>query len=333
MDQTVTIRASVHDVECTLLISVLLVVLVVFFFLRNVRTTMIPSVAVPVSLIGTFGVMYLLHFSIDNLSLMALTISTGFVVDDAIVVIENITRYLEQGVHPFQAAIKGAQEIGFTVLSMSLSLIAVFIPLLLMGGIVGRLFREFAITLSVAIAVSLVVSMTTTPDDVRALIERAPGAWLAVQDQRAVLHLDHQHVWQDAHLALNYAPITLAILLATIALNCYLFVRVPKGFFPQQDNGRMVGQITGDQDISFQAMDRIVRQMVDIVDKDPGGGHGERIDWRRRLWRHHQSGAHVHFPETVGGEESAEWIRLSRGCGPNWRAYRAPRCTCRLRKT
>jgi multidrug efflux pump len=163
MDQTVTIRASVHDVERTLLISVLLVVLVVFFFLRNVRTTMIPSVAVPISLIGTFGVMYLLHFSIDNLSLMALTISTGFVVDDAIVVIENITRYLEQGMHPFQAALKGAQEIGFTVLSMSLSLIAVFIPLLLMGGIVGRLFREFAVTLSVAIAVSLVVSLTTTP--------------------------------------------------------------------------------------------------------------------------------------------------------------------------
>jgi multidrug efflux pump len=163
MDQTITIRASVHDVEWTLMISVVLVVLVVFFFLRNVRTTFIPSVAVPVSLIGTFGAMYLLNFSIDNLSLMALTISTGFVVDDAIVVIENITRYLEQGMSPLEAALKGAKEIGFTVLSMSLSLIAVFIPLLLMGGIVGRLFREFAVTLSVAIAVSLVISLTTTP--------------------------------------------------------------------------------------------------------------------------------------------------------------------------
>ncbi len=163
MDQTVTIRASVHDVEITLLISIVLVVLVVFFFLRNVRTTFIPSVAVPVSLIGTFGVMYLMHYSIDNLSLMALTISTGFVVDDAIVVIENIMRHVEEGIKPFAAALQGAKEIGFTVMTISFSLIAVFIPLLLMGGIVGRLFREFAVTLSVAILVSMVVSLTTTP--------------------------------------------------------------------------------------------------------------------------------------------------------------------------
>ena len=163
MDQTVTIRASVSDVEITLIISVFLVILVVFFFLRNFRTTFIPSVAVPVSLIGTFGVMYLLGYSLDNLSLMALTIATGFVVDDAIVVIENITRYLEQGMRPFEAALRGAAEIGFTVLSISFSLIAVFIPLLLMGGIVGRLFREFAVTLSVAILVSMVISLTTTP--------------------------------------------------------------------------------------------------------------------------------------------------------------------------
>src|SRR5208283_1257617 len=163
MDQTVTIRASVSDVELTLVISVLLVILVVFFFLRSARTTFIPSVAVPVSLVGTFGVMYLLGYSIDNLSLMALCISTGFVVDDAIVVIENITRYLEKGMAPFQAALKGAREIGFTVMTISTSLVAVFIPLLLMGGIVGRLFREFAVTLSVAIVVSLVVSLTTTP--------------------------------------------------------------------------------------------------------------------------------------------------------------------------
>jgi multidrug efflux pump len=270
MDQTVTIRASVHDVEWTMLISVLLVVLVVFFFLRNVRTTMIPSVAVPVSLIGTFGVMYLLHFSIDNLSLMALTISTGFVVDDAIVVIENITRYLEQGMHPFQAALKGAQEIGFTVLSMSLSLIAVFIPLLLMGGLVGRLFREFAVTLSVAIAVSLVISLTTTPMMCAHLLkEHIEHGWLYRTSERFFTWIINTY-GRTLSTALKYAPITLAMLIATIALNVYLFIRVPKGFFPQQDNGRMMGQITGDQDTSFQAMDRILRQMVDIVDKDPG---------------------------------------------------------------
>jgi multidrug efflux pump len=270
MDQTVTIRASVHDVEWTLLVSVILVVLVVFFFLRNVRTTMIPSVAVPVSLIGTFGVMYLLHYSIDNLSLMALTISTGFVVDDAIVVIENITRYLEQGMRPFQAALKGASEIGFTVLSMSLSLIAVFIPLLMMGGIVGRLFREFAVTLSIAIAVSLVVSLTTTPMMCAHLLKRhQEHGWLYRTSERFFTWVINSY-GTTLSAALEHAPITLAILLGTIALNVYLYIRVPKGFFPLQDNGRMVGQITGDQDTSFQAMDRILRQMVGIVDKDPG---------------------------------------------------------------
>jgi multidrug efflux pump len=270
MDQTVTIRASVHDVEWTMVISVILVVLVVFFFLRSVRTTFIPSVAVPVSLIGTFGVMYLLNFSIDNLSLMALTISTGFVVDDAIVVIENITRYLEQGIHPFQAALKGAQEIGFTVLSMSLSLIAVFIPLLLMGGIVGRLFREFAITLSVAIAMSLVVSLTTTPMMCAHLLkEHQEHGWLYRTSERFFTWIINTY-GRTLTIVLDHAPVTLAILIGTIVLNGYLFVRVPKGFFPQQDNGRLMGQITGDQDISFQDMDRIVRQMVDIVDKDPG---------------------------------------------------------------
>ena len=270
MDQTVTIRASVHDVERTLLISVLLVVLVVFFFLRNVRTTMIPSVAVPVSLIGTFGVMYLLHYSIDNLSLMALTISTGFVVDDAIVVIENITRYLEQGMRPFQAALKGAQEIGFTVMSISISLVAVFIPLLLMGGIVGRLFREFAVTLSVAIAVSMVVSLTTTPMMCAHLLkEHRSHGWLYRTSERFFTWIIDTY-GRTLTIALKFAPITLAVLLTAIALNVYLFIHVPKGFFPQQDNGRMMGQITGDQDISFQSMDRIVRQMVDIVDKDPG---------------------------------------------------------------
>jgi len=269
MDQTITIRASVHDVERSLLISVALVVLVVFVFLRSPRSTFIPSVAVPVSLIGTFGVMYLLHYSIDNLSLMALTISTGFVVDDAIVVIENITRYLEQGLPPFQAALKGAKEIGFTVLSMSTSLIAVFIPLLLMGGIVGRLFREFAVTLSVAIAVSLVVSLTTTPMMCAHLLrEHREHGWLYRITERAFrASVDLYGATLSA--ALRAAPLTLAILLGTVALNVYLFVRVSKGFFPMQDNGRMMGAIQGDQDTSFQAMDKILLQMINIVHNDP----------------------------------------------------------------
>jgi multidrug efflux pump len=269
MDQTVTIRASVHDVERSLLISVALVVLVVFAFLRSPRSTFIPSVAVPVSLIGTFGVMYLLHYSIDNLSLMALTISTGFVVDDAIVVIENITRYLEQGMHPFQAALKGAKEIGFTVLSMSTSLIAVFIPLLLMGGIVGRLFREFAVTLSIAISVSLVVSLTTTPMMCAHLLkEHREHGWLYRITERAFRATVNLY-GVTLSAALRAAPLTLAILLATIALNAYLFVHVSKGFFPTQDNGRMMGAIQGDQDTSFQSMDKILLRMINIVHADP----------------------------------------------------------------
>ncbi|HLY16981.1 MAG TPA: efflux RND transporter permease subunit, partial [Bryobacteraceae bacterium] len=250
MDQTVTIRASVHDVERSLLISVALVVLVVFAFLRSPRSTFIPSVAVPVSLIGTFGVMYLLHYSIDNLSLMALTISTGFVVDDAIVVIENITRYLEQGIPPFQAALKGAKEIGFTVVSMSTSLIAVFIPLLLMGGIVGRLFREFAVTLSVAIAVSMVISLTATPMMCAYLLkEQRSHGWMYRTSERAFTWVVETY-GRTLSVALRFRAVTLAVLLATVALNVYLFIRVPKGFFPQQDNGRIQGSIQGDQDMS-----------------------------------------------------------------------------------
>jgi multidrug efflux pump len=244
-------------------------VLVVFAFLRSPRSTFIPSVAVPVSLIGTFGVMYLLHYSIDNLSLMALTISTGFVVDDAIVVIENITRYLEQGMHPFQAALKGAKEIGFTVVSMSTSLIAVFIPLLLMGGIVGRLFREFAVTLSIAIAVSLVVSLTATPMMCAHLLkEHREHGWLYRVTERAFRSTVNLY-GVTLSAALRAAPLTLAILLATIALNAYLFVHVSKGFFPMQDNGRMMGAIQGDQDTSFQSMDKILLQMINIVHADP----------------------------------------------------------------
>jgi multidrug efflux pump len=268
-DQTVTIRASVHDVEITLIISVVLVILVVFVFLRNVRTTLIPSVAVPVSLIATFGVMYLFGYSIDNLSLMALTISTGFVVDDAIVVIENITRYLEEGMKPFAAALKGAEEIGFTVLTISISLVAVFIPLLMMGGIVGRLFREFSVVLSVAIGVSMVVSLTTTPMMCAHLLkEHVNHGWMYRTTERGFNWIVELYGRTLSRVLLHPA-ITLLVLAATIGLNVYLFVKVPKGFFPQQDNGRMQGTILGDQDTSFQAMEGTLVQMVRIVQADP----------------------------------------------------------------
>ena len=269
MDQTSTIRASVHDVEWSLIVSVILVILVVFVFLRDVRTTIIPSVAVPISLIGTFGVMYLLDYSLDNLSLMALTISTGFVVDDAIVVIENITRFLEQGMRPMQAALLGAREIGFTVVSMSVSLIAVFIPLLMMGGVVGRLFREFAVTLSVAIAVSLAVSLTTTPMMCAHMLrEQKVHGWLYRLNERCfdwVVALYGKTLTR----VLRRPAITLAVLLGTIGLNVYLFIRVPKGFFPQQDNGRMMGAIQADQDTSFQAMEERLQKMMALVRTDP----------------------------------------------------------------
>ncbi len=269
MDQTLTIRASVHDTEWTLIISVLLVIAVVFIFLRNARATFIPSVAVPVSLVGTFGVMYLLGYSLDNLSLMALCISTGFVVDDAIVVIENITRYLEKGMGPFEAALEGAREIGFTVLSISISLVAVFIPLLLMGGIVGRLFREFAVTLSAAILVSMVVSLTTTPCmSAHLLRQHESHGWAYGASERA-FNAVVKFYGRTLSGVLRFPAITLAILLATIALNVYLYIRVPKGFFPQQDNGRISGSIIADQDTSFQAMDGILKQMLKICAADP----------------------------------------------------------------
>jgi multidrug efflux pump len=270
-DRTTTIRASVSDIQITLLITVILVILVIFAFLRNLWATAIPAIAVPVSLLGTVGVMYLLGYSIDNLSLMALTISTGFVVDDAIVVIENITRYLEQGMAPVEAAFKGSQEIGFTVLSMSTSLIAVFIPILMMAGIVGRLFREFAVTLSVAIMVSLLVSLTTTPmmcakflkphsgqkhNRIYLISERAFDSMLAVYDRGVCWVLRHQRI-------------TLAIALATICLNVYLFSVIPKGFFPQQDTGSLGGSIQGAQDISFGAMSAKLKQFSDILIQDP----------------------------------------------------------------
>ena len=271
LDRTTTIRASVRDVERTLVVSISLVILVVFLFLRNLRATLIPSVAVPVSLIGTFGVMYLCRYSIDNLSLMALTISTGFVVDDAIVVIENVTRYLEQGMSPMQAALKGASEIGFTVLSISISLVAVFIPILMMGGIVGRLFREFAVTLSVAILVSLVISLTTTPMMCSRLLKH-----VREENQGRLYRLSERGfqwvLWtyeRSLTWVLKHSALTLTVLLITIACNFYLFYKVPKGFFPQQDNGTIFGGIQGSQDISFQAMQVATRRIVNVVKADP----------------------------------------------------------------
>jgi multidrug efflux pump len=271
VDRTTTIRASVAEVERTLVISICLVILVVFIFLRNPRATMIPSVAVPVSLLGTFAVMYLCHYSVDNLSLMALTISTGFVVDDAIVVIENVTRYLEQGLPPMQAALKGAEEIGFTVLSISLSLIAVFIPILLMGGIVGRLFREFAVTLSVAILVSLLVSLTTTPMMCSRLLKHARREEHNRFYRASEKVFDRVLSLYERTLAwvVNHPALTLTVLLVTIAVNVCLLIIVPKGFFPLQDNGIIQGGIRGQQDISYQAMDQLTKRAVDIVKADP----------------------------------------------------------------
>jgi multidrug efflux pump len=271
LDRTLTIRASVRDVERTLIISIALVILVVFLFLRSVRATLIPSVAVPVSLIGTFGVMYLFHYSIDNLSLMALTISTGFVVDDAIVVIENITRYLEQGMSPMQAALKGASEIGFTVLSISISLVAVFIPILMMGGIVGRLFREFAVTLSVAILVSLAISLTTTPMMCSRLLKhiRPEQHGKAFNASERAFNGILRTYERSLGWVLEHSGLTLIVLVITIAINFYLFAIVPKGFFPQQDNGTVFGGIQGSQDISFQAMQVATQRIVSIAKTDP----------------------------------------------------------------
>jgi multidrug efflux pump len=271
IDRTPTIRASIADVELTLVISIALVVLVVFVFLRNLWATIIPGVVVPLSLIGTFGAMYLFGYSIDNLSLMALTISTGFVVDDAIVVIENIARYLEHGLRPVEAALRGAREIGFTVLSMSSSLVAVFIPILLMGGIVGRLFREFAVTLSVAIVVSLVVSLTTTPMMCARFLKSERGGAhgrLYRANQQAFEWLLRRY---DVTLSwvLRHARLTLLVAAITVCLNVYLYVIVPKGFFPEQDTGRVMGAIQADQDTSFQALQQKLAQFVRTVKADP----------------------------------------------------------------
>jgi multidrug efflux pump len=294
LDRTTTIRASVQDVEYTLLLSIFLVILVVFVFLRNFWATVIPSVSVPLSLLGTTGVMYLMGYSLDNLSLMALTISTGFVVDDAIVVIENISRYLERGMGPIDAALKGAGEIGFTVVSMSISLIAVFIPILLMGGVVGRLFREFAVTLAVAIAISMVVSLTTTTmmcaKFLKSQHDKKHNLAYRVSERAFDMLLSGYDM--SLRWVLRHQLITLTVLLITIGFNVYLYTIVPKGFFPQQDTGRMTGSVQAAQDISFPAMKTKVEQFFKIVKEDPAvdtvsgsvggnGGYGGSVNTAR----------------------------------------------------
>src|SRR5262245_50537738 len=301
VDRTTTIRASVHEVQRTLGLSVLLVILVVFVFFRTVRTAVIPSVVVPVSLIGTFGAMYLLGYSVNNLSLMALTIATGFVVDNTIVVVENIMRHLEQGMPPRQAALRGAKEIGFTVISITLSLLAVFIPILLMGGIFGRLFREFAVTLAVAVSVSLVVSLTTTPMMCAYLLRAQSHAghgrlyraneWLF----QSILRLYEITLGWVLRLRLLWGLLPLHFLvllvtLATIAFTVHLYIDIPKGFFPQQDTGQVFGQIQADQSGSFQATRHILQQFVHLVGEDPavdnvlgftGGNYGGSVNTAR----------------------------------------------------
>jgi multidrug efflux pump len=271
-DSTNSIRTSLHEIELTLMISIALVVLVVSVFLRSVRATIVPAVATIVSLLGTFGVMYLLGFSLNNLSLMALTVATGFVVDDAIVVLENTSRHIEQGMDRMQAALLGAREVGFTVLSISLSLVAVFIPLLFMGGQVGRLFREFAVTLSAAVLISLVISLTTTPVMCAWLLkpgglERRPGKlaqWAERGFDKLLKGYEHSLDW-----ALGSKLLVMLILAFVVGLNVYLFSAAPKGFFPQQDTGQISGGIRADQSISFQAMQSKLRQLVGIIKRDP----------------------------------------------------------------
>jgi multidrug efflux pump len=286
IDRSTTIRQSLRDTELTLLIAITLVTVVVYLFLRNIRATLIPSVAVPVSILGTFAVMYLLGYSLDILSLMALTIATGFVVDDAIVVLENISRHLEAGMPRLQAALLGAREVGFTVLSISLSLIAVFLPILLMGGIVGRMFREFTLTLSLAIVISLVISLTTTPMLCALFLRGQPAREARRRSSlfdRALAGYERSLGW-----ALRHRRLVLISFFGAIAVNIFLFIVVPKGFFPEQDTGRLIGSLRADQSVSFQLMTQKLRQMVSIVQQDPavenvvgytgvgsGGGFGQ----------------------------------------------------------
>jgi len=275
MDRSRTIRASLHDTESTLVIAVILVTIVVFAFLRNLRATAIPSVAVPVSIIGTFGAMYLLNFSLDNLSLMALTISTGFVVDDAVVVLENIARHMENGATRMRAALLGAREVGFTVISISISLVAVFLPILLMAGLVGRLFREFALTLSMAVAISLVISLTTTPMLCSRFLpgptEHSTGRLYRASERAFDAMLGFYR--RTLTVALRHSFLVFLTLCATVALNIYLFAHIPYGLFPQQDTGLLIGSIQADQSISFQAMKQKFIELQSIVEADPAVDH------------------------------------------------------------
>jgi len=275
LDRTPPIRGSLHEVEMSLIASGLLVILVVFAFLRTVRATLIPAVAIVVSIVTTFAVMYLCDYSLDNLSLMALTVATGFVVDDAIVVLENIIRYREMGQSPLQAALSGSKEIAFTVLSMSVSLVAVFIPILLMGGMVGRLFREFAVTLSAAILASLAVSLTLTPMMCAKLLkphDRADHGVFFRTSERAfeLMQAGYRHslAW-----ALRHSRLMLVLIVATVGINIYLFIIIPKGFFPEQDTGRISGNIQASQDMSYQAMSGKLAEVVGIISKDPDVEH------------------------------------------------------------
>ncbi|MDE1934491.1 efflux RND transporter permease subunit [Bradyrhizobium sp.] len=270
VDRSTTIRTSLHDVERTLVLAVLLVIVVVFAFLRNLRATLVPVVAVSVSLIATFAAMYLLGYSLDNLSLMALTVATGFVVDDAIVVLENITRHVEHGMSPMEAALKGAGEVGFTVLSMSISLIAVFIPILLMGGIIGRLFREFAMVISISIMISLAISLATTPMMCSVLLRRDAGAHGRLyQMSERFFNAMLDGYRRSLAVALRHPALTILSLAVVLGLNVYLYIIIPKGFFPQQDTGRLVGAIQADQSISFQLMRKKLTQFITIIKSDP----------------------------------------------------------------
>ncbi len=270
VDRSITIRTSLRDVERTLILAVLLVIVVVFAFLRNLRATLVPVVAVSVSLIATFAAMYLFGYSLDNLSLMALTVATGFVVDDAIVVLENITRYIEEGMSPLEASLKGANEVGFTVLSMSISLIAVFIPILLMGGIIGRLFREFAVVISISIMISLAVSLATTPMMCAVLLRHETGNHGRLYRMSESFFEAMLGVYRRTlTVALRHPASMILTLIVVLVLNGYLYYIIPKGFFPQQDTGRIVGSIQADQSISFQLMQKKLAQFIGIIKSDP----------------------------------------------------------------
>ena len=323
MDRTVTIRASVADVQFTLILAVCLVVMVIFLFLRNVWATIIPSTTVPVALICTFGAMYLLDYSLDNLSLMALTLAVGFVIDDAIVMLENIFRHVEEGMNPMDAAIKGAGEIGFTIVSISFSLVAVFIPLLFMGGIVGRLFREFAVTVTAAVLVSAFVCLTLTPMMCSRFLHHDAGkhglAYRIIESFFTGLSSFYR---RTLDIALRFHFITLLVFFGTVSLSVYLYIIIPKGFFPPQDNGIVLGITEAAQDISFKDMMNVQQQLADVIAKDPdtaayvssmGGGFAGADQ---------QPGAAVHRPEAHWTSALAAHCRTtSTGCGP-----RSPRC-------